>query len=308
MQEKRIVKCSKPANNNDKKMQTKQQIQTLLLSSGLRPNTRLGQHFLIDLNLIRLLLDSARIHPNDIVLEIGPGTGSMTEALALQAGKVIAVEIDNALAQILNQLFAETYNVQIINIDALENKNRISHEVTDAISAAREELSGRLMLVANLPYNVAASVMMNLVTGPTTAEAMYVTVQKEVAQRMAAAPATSDYGILSIILNATGNVKMIRTLRPSVFWPRPQVDSAMISYTRDQEKIDRIHNMKSFKAVISLFMTHRRKMLQACVKFAQPPLDKIHNWHDIFDRAFVEPHHRPEELTSEEYIAIANLG
>lgn len=288
-------------------MQTKQQIRQLLASVGISPNKRLGQHFLIDLNLMEKLVDSANIHNNDIVLEVGCGTGSLTEALAQRAGKVIAVEVDGTLAEIAKRQVAKAENAEVINADILENKNTISGTVTGAIEPAREKHPGRFLLVANLPYNLASPVMLNLITGPTTADSMYVTVQKEVAERMTAASGGKDYGILSILLSATGDVKTIRVLRPTVFWPRPQVDSAMVSFVRKKEKVSRIKNMEVFSEVVNLFMRHRRKMLKGCTRLAAGKLAEIHSWPKIFEQCCIDPHQRPEQLSPEDYIAIANL-
>jgi len=162
-------------------MQTKREIRQLLLSAGVRPNGHLGQHFLIDLNLMRLLVDSANIRKDDIVLEVGCGTGSLTQALVEKAGQIVAVELDRNLFEIAENQLAHANNIKLINTDILASKHTIHPAVTDAIAAAHEQRSGRILLVANLPYNVASPVMMNLLTGPITADAMVVTVQKEVA-------------------------------------------------------------------------------------------------------------------------------
>jgi len=289
-------------------MQTKHQIRDLLSSSGVQPNKRLGQHFLIDLNLMRLLVDSAKIQENDVVLEVGCGTGSMTEALAGKAGRIIAVELDRNLSEIAGKQLSDTENLQLINADILESKHMLSHTVVSALALAHEECRGRILLVANLPYDVASSLLMNLVTGPIIADAMYVTVQKEVADRIAAAPASSNYGILSIFLGATGDVKTIRTLKPSVFWPRPQVDSAMISFVRNQAKSDRIANMELFSETVHLFMGHRRKTLLSCSKLARGKLAKIADWPEIFEQCCINPKQRPETLSPEDYIKIANYA
>ncbi len=288
-------------------MQTKQDIERLLAGVGATPNRRLGQHFLIDLNLMRLLLDEAHIHNQDVVFEVGAGTGSMTEDLAQRAGWVITVEYDHALAKAAGMQLEKFFNVTLFNLDVLENKNAIHAEILQSLQKNQEELGGRLLLVANLPYNVASSVMANLITGPVVADAMVVTVQKEVADRMTAQPNSDDYGTLSILMAATGSARIFRKLPPTVFWPRPQVDSAMVSFTRDPQKVAQIHNMEIFHQVIALFMNHRRKMLKACVKFAEGDLAKVHRWTEIFTEAFVDPHHRPEELSASDYINIANL-
>jgi len=130
-------------------MQTKQQIQQLLASAGVLPNKRFGQHFLIDLNLMRLLVDSAQITNNDIVLEVGCGTGSLTQALAERAGKVIAVELDETLTKIAARELAEAKNVEVINADILESKKTINRPVSNAVELARKNRSGRFLLVSN---------------------------------------------------------------------------------------------------------------------------------------------------------------
>jgi len=332
-------------------MQTKHQIQQLLTSAGAEVIKRLGQHFLIDLNLMRLLIDSANINDNDIVLEVGCGTGSLTEGLAEHAGYCLAVEYDRTLAEIAKNQLAKVRNVEIINTDILKNKNTISPLVSNALANARKKYSGRILLVANLPYNVASPVMLNLVTGPhfgfaqggepvepLVADAMYVTVQKQVAERMTAAAGNKDYGTLSILLSVTGDVKIIRVLKPAVFWPAPQVDSAIVRFVRDKEKVRRIKDMKLFSEVVGLFMGHRRKTIMACSKLAtrrgDPALPKaspaararpswlghaetgrspkgklaeIESWQDIFDSVSIDPHKRPEQLSPQDYIAIANL-
>ena len=288
-------------------MQTKRQIQQLLASAGVRPNKRLGQHFLIDLNLMKKLVDSANIGKGDIVLEVGCATGSLTEALAERAGRVLAVELDGILAKIAERQLANKKNVKVINTDILENKSTISAAVTDALADVRGIYPGRVLLIANLPYNVASAVMLNLTKGPTTTDAMYVTVQKEVADRMTAAVGSSDYGTLSIYLSATGDVKTEKTLKPTVFWPRPQVDSAMVSFVRDEEKARRIHSMQLFSGVVHLFVGHRRKMLKTCTKSATGRLAEINNWPEIFEQCSIAPTNRPAQLAPDDYIAITNL-
>jgi len=289
-------------------MQTKHQILGLLSSAGVSPNKRLGQHFLIDLNLMRLLVDSANISKNDIVLEVGCGTGSMTGALAEKAGQVIAVEFDSNLYKIAQKQLSSTENLQLINADILESKHTLNPAVVNLLALAREQCRGRLLLVANLPYDVASSLFMNLIMGPTIADAMYVTVQKEVADRMTAAPGSENYGILSIFLGATGDVQTIRTLKPAVFWPQPRVDSAMVGFVRNQAKSDRIANMELLSEIVHLFMGHRRKTLMSCSKLAGGRLAEIANWPQILEQCCINPKKRPETLGHEEYIAIANCA
>jgi 16S rRNA (adenine1518-N6/adenine1519-N6)-dimethyltransferase len=288
-------------------MQSKHQIRQLLESAGVRPNKRFGQHFLIDLNLMRLLIDTADIQKNDAVLEVGPGTGSLTEAIAERAGFCVAVEIDAILADIARTQLSDKTNIEIIVADALKNKFEIDPFVIDALNRACSQYKGRLLLVSNLPYVAATPLMLNLITGKIVADAMFVTVQKEVGNRMAAHPGTKDYGTLSILLSATGDVRRIRTLKPTVFWPQPQVDSAMISYTRDAEKLKAIKSVETLSKVAGALLQHRRKMLKSCCKMVTGELGKIDNWLEIFDRCGIDPGLRPDHLTPEQFVAIANL-
>jgi 16S rRNA (adenine1518-N6/adenine1519-N6)-dimethyltransferase len=288
-------------------MQTKQQIQQLLASAQVRPNKRLGQHFLIDLNLMKLLVDLAHISREDVVLEVGCGTGSLTQALAEKAGWVVAVEMDNALVKIAQRELAQVKNIDVIHTDILQTKHTFDSTVAEAIELACKRHVGRLLLIANLPYNVASPVILNLATGPVKADGMYVTVQKEVADRMTAACGSADYGTLSILLAATGEVRVERRLKPTVFWPQPQVDSAIVRFIRKTEKISRIQSMELFSNVVTLFMQHRRKMLKSCTKLATGSLVKIDNWQNIFERSSINTHKRPEQLSADEYVGIANV-
>jgi 16S rRNA (adenine1518-N6/adenine1519-N6)-dimethyltransferase len=312
-------------------MQSKRQIYDLLLSAGVRPDKRFGQHFLIDLNLMRLLIDTADIQKNDIILEIGCATGSLTEAIAEKAGFCVAVEIDAVLANIAKQQLADRPNVEIIAADALKNKFEINPVVIDALNRAVARASspcllgqdgratGRLLLVSNLPYAAGTPIMLNLITGPTYADAMYVTVQKEVADRMIAQAGVKDYGILSILLSATGNIKHIRTLKPTVFWPQPQVDSALVSYVRSPEKAAKIKNIEMLSKIAGALLQHRRKMLKGCCKLLteksgtgfQPvktrPGWPCHNWLELFSKCGINPETRPDHLTPEQYVCLANL-
>jgi 16S rRNA (adenine1518-N6/adenine1519-N6)-dimethyltransferase len=288
-------------------MQTKQQIRELLDSAGVRPNKRFGQNFLFDLNLMRLLIDTADIQKNDVVLEVGTGTGSLTAGIVEKAGYCVSVEIDTVLASIAKGQLAGKSNVEIIAADALKNKFEINPVVIDALNRARSIHNGRLLLVANLPYIAATPLIINLITGPTIADAMFVTVQKEVADRMTSQSGIKDYGILSILMAATGEVKHIRTLRPTVFWPQPQVNSAFISYVRDAEKVKAIKSVEMLSPVAGALLQYRRKMLKSCCKLTADQLGEIKNWPEILNQLGIDPEIRPDNLTPEQFVAIANL-
>lgn len=294
-------------------MQTKHEVESLLASAGVGPNKRLGQNFLIDLNLMRYLIEAAEITKDDVVIEVGCGTGSFTEGIAEKAGKVVVVEYDSVLAGIAGrQLAKKGYdNVHLINSDVLENKNNLCKPLLEALDETVDNFSGGLKLVANLPYNVATPVMVNLTAVRAGAEnkcvdSMFVTVQKEVADRMAAKASDNHYGVLSVILSATGDVKVLKKLGTEVFWPRPGVDSAMVQYVRDYEKESNIKDVEMLKEVVNLFMGHRRKMLKACRKFADGRLAGVEDFAGIFEKCGVDPTSRAETVKVDDFIAIAN--
>jgi 16S rRNA (adenine1518-N6/adenine1519-N6)-dimethyltransferase len=287
-------------------MQTKRQIQELLLSAGVSPNRRLGQHFLVDLNLMALLVDAARIESNDVVLEVGCGTGSLTEALVERARRVVAVELDRTLAGIAESRLAGAANVKIIQGDALSGKGMLNPAVVEALNEATAAANGRLLLVSNLPYDVASSVMIDMVQGPLIADSMTVTVQREVAERMTAAPGGKAYGTLSIFLGATSQVETVRVLKPSVFWPPPGVDSAIVRVIREPQKARRIESMEALSEAVSLFMGHRRKMLRACIKHTPAGASQPGRWMKAFETCGIDPAKRPEELSPSQYVDLAN--
>ena len=175
------------------------------------------------------------------------------------------------------------------------------------MSHARAIHNGRLLLVANLPYIAATPLIINLVVGPIIADAMFVTVQKEVADRMISQPGIKDYGILSILMAATGEVKHIRTLKPTVFWPQPQVNSAFVQYVRDPEKVKAIKSVEMLSRVAGALLQHRRKMLKSCCKLTADQLGEIKNWPEILNQLGIDPEIRPDNLSPEQFVAIANL-
>lgn len=285
-------------------MQTKRQIQQLLEAECIRPNKRLGQHFLIDLNLMQLLVDSAHLQKNDIVLEVGCGTGSLTDLLAEKAGRVIAVDSDRELIEIARKQLEKAENIDFFVSDILENKKTINSNVKNLIRETREKYKGRFLLVSNLPYNIASPLIFNLIMNQPRADGMYVTVQKEVADRMIATPNSKDYGILSVFLEAMGHVKMIRKLKPTVFWPQPKVDSAMISFVFNPEKASRIKNMELFSQIVSFFMRYRRKTLLSCSKLAVGSFKQNVNWPDVFKSSRIDSSLRPAQIFPEDYIIL----
>src|SRR3972149_2855662 len=157
--------------------------------AGIHPRTRLGQNFLIDLNLQQILVDNARLGPLDVVLEVGTGTGSLTALLAAQAAAVVTVELDRNLFRLAGEELHGLENVTLLELDVLKNKNRLHPAVLDAIGERPAAAPGRqLKLVANLPFNVATPLLSNLLPTARPPRTQTVTIQRELADRMGARP------------------------------------------------------------------------------------------------------------------------
>ena len=161
--------------------------------------------------------------------------------------------------------------------------------------------------MSNLPFSAATPLMLNLVCGPVVADAMYVTVQKEVAERMTAQPGGREYGILSVILDCFGEANLERILPASVFWPVPKVESAIVSFERNEGKAKRIENTEILVEVVNMFMQHRRKMVKGTVKYAKGNLSQINNWQELFERSGIDSQQRPQMIKSENFLLLANL-
>ena len=232
--------------------------------AGIRPVSKFGQNFLIDLNLVNMIADSANLTEQDVALEVGTGTGSLTGLIAQKAGRVITVEIDQNLWQLAQEELAGFNNITFLQQDALRNKNNLNPILIDTIRQAMSEIEGaRLKLVANLPYNVATPLISNLLTldefVPTS---MTVTIQKELAERIVARPGTKDFGALSLWIQAQCNPEIVRIMSPKVFWPRPKVDSAIIHIEIDTAKRNRIPDLAYYHRFVRSLFIHRRKLLR----------------------------------------------
>jgi len=286
--------------------QTKQQIEALLAGAGLAPERRLGQHFLIDGNLMRLLVEEAGLTDGQTVLEVGAGTGSLTGLLAEAVGpggRVVAVEIDHRLAAIAGEQLRGYANVRLLCWDVLARKSALEPAVVEALREASQQGAGEIVLVANLPYQASAPLMMNLLGGSPTCTAMTVTVQAELAERMTAAAGTKAYGTLGILLQATGEVRRLRTVGPTAFWPMPNVYSAIISWRRDEGKCRQIAEWSSLKRVVEMLLQHRRKTIQSCLHLAAAGPEAG----ALLQRAGIDGAARGETLAPEQFVALANL-
>jgi 16S rRNA (adenine1518-N6/adenine1519-N6)-dimethyltransferase len=243
--------------------------------AGIHPKTRHGQNFLIDLNLLRLLVDAAQLGPQDVVLEVGTGTASLTVQMAPLVAAVVSVEIDHQMHQLASESLIDAPNVRLMRLDALKNKNRLRPELLEAVRAALAvDPQRRFKLVANLPFNVATPVISNLLLTDIVPQSMTVTIQKELADRMMAHPGTKDYSALSIWIQSQCHVELVRLLPSTVFWPRPKVTSAIIHLRYDPALRERIPDLRFFHDFTRAMFFHRRKFLRSQLLSAASALDK----------------------------------
>jgi 16S rRNA (adenine1518-N6/adenine1519-N6)-dimethyltransferase len=231
---------------------------------GITPATRHGQNFLIDLNLQQLIIDSAHLDKRDVVLEVGSGTGAMTALMAERAAAVVTVEIDGHLYELASELLLDYENVTMLHLDALKNKNLFNPAVLEAVAERLgESPDRRLKLVANLPYNIATPILGNLLSGDLVPHSMVATIQKELADRIVAAPRSKDYGALSVWIQCQADAEIVRIMPPSVFWPAPKVHSAIIRITIDPQRRAAVPDLRYFHQFTKTIFIHRRKFLRA---------------------------------------------
>ena len=247
--------------------QTASYLSRRLASIGLRPVSQFGQNFLVDLNLVDLIARSAELTRDDVVLEIGTGVGSLTTRLSDQAGAVLTVEIDENLHQLASEELAGRPNLRLIHGDALRNKNTLREDLMVQIRDAMSRIGAksRFLLVANLPYNIATPIVSNVLGETPPPDAIVVTIQKELADRMVAQPRTKDYGALSVWVQSLCRAEIVRVMPPTVFWPRPKVDSAIIRLESVPEWRAALPDLDYFHRTVRALFFHRRKFLRGVV-------------------------------------------
>jgi 16S rRNA (adenine1518-N6/adenine1519-N6)-dimethyltransferase len=285
---------------------TQTDIRQLLARAGLRPDRRHGQHFLVDGNLMRLLVAEAELDSTDTVLEVGPGVGNLTELLVEGAGHVVAVEIDPQVAAIARERLAAAANLDLLVTDILANKHTVAPSVLETVRRRREALGGAVKLVANLPYQAATPLMAELVQADPPPERLVFTVQEEVAARLAAEPGTSEYGPVGVLVQALAEVKVLRRLGPSVFWPRPQVWSAMVRIRPSAARRARIADLAVLRRTIEGLFGHRRKRAARSLSLADPSGASPQEWAARLRAVGLDPDARGETYSVDEIVRLAN--
>jgi 16S rRNA (adenine1518-N6/adenine1519-N6)-dimethyltransferase len=306
-------------------MQTQTEIRRMLSEAGLAPNRALGQNFLIDGNLMNRFLELAGVQPADTVLEVGPGTGSLTEELAARAGRVVAVEIDRGLHALLRRRLADRANVTLLHADVLAGKHAINPEVL-------KHLGARAVLVSNLPYNIASPLVAEclLITararvtevklpgsssGTDTREPdperaccfdhLTFTVQREVGDRLAAGPGEPAYGPLSVIVTLLGRLTAGPAIPASAFWPPPKVASRVLRIDFDIARTARLADAEVLRSLLAVAFAQRRKQLASLLRRDDSPFSP-EALAAAFGQAGVDPTLRAEQVAPEQFLAMAN--
>lgn len=285
---------------------TQTEIRAILAEAGLRPDRRYGQHFLIDGNLMRLLVAEADLTDTDTVLEVGPGVGNLTELLVESAGWVVAVEVDPRMAAIVRERLVGATNLDLLQADILADKHTIAPAALDALRRRARALSGETKLVANLPYQAATPLLAELVRADPPPERLVFTVQEEVAQRLAAEPGTREYGPIGVLVQALAEVEILRRLSPSVFWPRPKVWSSMVRVRPSDARRRRIADVAVLRRTIEGLFIHRRKRAARSLTLADRAGASPEVWVKRLKTAGLDAEARGETYTVEEIVRLAN--
>lgn len=256
-----------------------------------------GQNFLVDERVLGKIVSSAEISKDDVVIEVGPGIGTLTQALAKEAYKVVAVEIDTTLVPILGELLSDFDNIEIINEDILK---------VDVNAIAEKYPDKKIKMVANLPYYITTPIIMNVLENHIPVESITVMIQKEVAYRMKAQPSTKDYGSLSLAVQYYCEPYLVANVPQNCFMPRPNVDSAVIKLTvMDKPKVQ-VNNEKFMFEFIKAAFSQRRKTLVNCIfssgllTLSKDEIGKMLNGLGYDERV------RGESLTLEDYAKITD--
>lgn len=283
-------------------------LRTLFAKHKIIPQARLGQCFLIDFNLQRLIVETAELCGHDLVLEVGAGAGALTTELAARAGHVLAVEVDARLYELARGAVWGCENVTLLQGDVLKNKNHLNPAVLEALRQRLGAEPGRcaLKLVANLPYQVATPLISMLLGGELPFASLTVTVQQELAERLMAQPGTKDYGALSIWVQALAKVKLVRRLPPSVFWPRPAVHSCVVQMVPDVQLRKRISDLTIFHELVRRVFLHRRKTLSNALTSEYAEHFSKEQAAEFFQVHGVPSDRRPEQVTPMQWIELAN--
>ncbi len=294
-------------------MQTLSEIRQLLAQAGLSPRHRFGQNFLYDKNLLGELVQLAAVDARATVLEVGPGTGSLTEELLSRCGRVVAAEVDRGLCKLLEERLGGRPNFRLVCGDVLAGKHAIAQAVLTEIAPEAE-------LVSNLPYNIATPLIALCLTSswaslasrgadaptiPCLFPSMTFTVQQEVAERLCAGEGSAAYGPVSVLAALLARVELGPAAPASAFWPQPKVGSRMVRMVFDEAAALALADVKVLSAAVSLSFNQRRKQIGAVMRRKDSPLPS-EAFAAALDEAGIPRTLRAEQISPARFLALAN--
>lgn len=260
---------------------------------------KFGQNFLIDANILDCIIDGANITKDDLVLEIGPGIGTMTQFLCERAREVVAVEIDKNLIPILKETLSEYDNVEVINEDILK---------VDIEKLVKERNNGKpIKVVANLPYYITTPIIMGLFESHVPLDSITIMVQKEVADRMQTGPGSKDYGALSLAVQYYSKVEVLVEVSPNCFIPRPKVGSSVIKLTLHKDERVSVNDEKLMFRLIRASFNQRRKTLSNGIKNSPELEFSREDVVEALKEMGLDENIRGEKLSLEEFAKLSDI-
>ena len=262
-------------------------IRALLDSLGHRPNKGLGQNYLIDSNILGIIIEAANVSPSDQLLEIGPGLGALTQALMATGATLTAIEKDQTMSAHLRTHFPQ---LPLIDADVLD------------VNLSELFAGGINKIVANLPYSVGSRFIVNALEARPLPERMVFMVQKEVADRLTAQPGGKEYGPLAIWSQLNYEVKTIKNVSPTCFMPAPKVWSAVVRFEKRTVPLAEVKDYEQFKKLIKLSFTQRRKQIGSNLRKNYP------EFFPGLETCGIDPATRPEQISVKQWVALANAA
>ena len=270
---------------------------TLLIFHNIKPNKQLGQHFLTNQNTAEMIVMRSGILPEDIVLEIGAGLGSLTIPVARVVREVFAVEKDR---KIINILKTEILASDLSNVVIME-KNILDID----IRSLAKNVGQKMVVMGNLPYNISSQILVQIIQSREALTRAVFMLQKELSQRITAKPGCRDYGRLSVMLGYCANIKKIANVKAAVFFPKPKVDSEVLELTFKKRLKHPVNDEVHFFRVIKAAFGNRRKTLKNALAASELNID-TKAAQNILERSGIDPVRRAETLTVEEFVRLSN--
>jgi 16S rRNA (adenine1518-N6/adenine1519-N6)-dimethyltransferase len=277
---------------------TRAELTALLEARGLRLSKRYGQNFLVDAQLADAIVADAGVTERDAVVEIGPGAGGLTQPLVAAAGRVTAVEIDAGLVELLRERLGPEPKLRVVHGDCLEGG--LHPEIVAALAGAVRDGFARALVVANLPYSVGTEALARLMDHEPPPDAVVAMLQADVFERLRAAPGTREFGPLAVLAATSGRVETLRRVPPTVFFPRPSVESVVFRFTPDPARRVDVATRRRANALAGAAFRQRRKTLGNALKGVVDPA--------ALAAAGLDASARPETVPPDAWVRLARAG